>query len=82
MRRSGFDASNHVRPDTMSVHLYGRRMRKRLAEAENGRPHQDSLLGRLLQAHGIYPDFAPIPTTPTSEPEKAKRRESGAPTRR
>ena len=79
MLRSGFDVSGHVRPDTMSIHLYGRRMRKRLVEAENGRPDQDSLLGRLLKAHRIDPDLAPIPGTPTAEPARTIRRERAAP---
>ncbi|MGI1663933.1 glycosyltransferase [Palleronia sp. KMU-117] len=61
MLQRGFDTSGHLLPDTRSIHFYGRRMRKRLVEAEGGIPPRWSLLGRLLATHGIDPVAAPIP---------------------
>lgn len=45
---------------TQSVHLYGRRIRKRLIEREGGAPKPDSWMGRMLCRHGIDPRAAPI----------------------
>ncbi len=75
MLRPGFDSTKRVLPDTMSIHLYGRRMRKRLVEAENGRPHPESLLGGLLKMHGIDPDLAPIPVARKAGAERTGRRQ-------
>lgn len=59
-----YDTSGHIRPDTLTIHFYGRRMRKRLVEAEGGVPPPASLLGRLLARHGIDPEAAPIARQP------------------
>ncbi|MGA1276597.1 MAG: class I SAM-dependent methyltransferase [Gemmobacter sp.] len=56
-----YDTTAHIRPDTLTIHFYGRRMRKRLVEAEGGVPPPASLIGRLLARHGIDPEAAPIP---------------------
>jgi hypothetical protein len=69
MLRRGFDASDYVRPDTMSIHFYGRRMRKRLVEAEGGTPKRWSLIGKLLKKHNVDPAGAPIPVTSAPEQE-------------
>ncbi|MDO6614621.1 MULTISPECIES: hypothetical protein [Pacificibacter] len=61
MLKRNFDVSPYVTENTMSVHLYGRRMRKRLVEREGGAPHPKSLLGSLLIKHGIDPEKAPLP---------------------
>ena len=61
MLQKGFDTSSRILPDTRSIHFYGRRMRKRLVEAEGGVPHPGSLLGRLLRQHGVDPYAAPLP---------------------
>lgn len=45
---------------TFSVHLYGRRMRKYLAESHQGIPHPEGLLGQLLIRHKIDPLDAPL----------------------
>ena len=62
--RAGADAESHLTDDTLSIHFYGRRIRKRLQEAEGGVPHPDSLIGRLLVKHGISPADAPLPGPP------------------
>lgn len=60
MLKRNFDVSPYVTDNTMSVHLYGRRMRARLVEKEGGAPHPKSFLGGLLNKHGIDPALAPI----------------------
>lgn len=61
MLKRNFDVSPFVGENTLSVHLYGRRMRARLAEREGGVPHPKSYLGQLLKRHGIDPGLAPLP---------------------
>ncbi|WP_170436550.1 hypothetical protein [Ruegeria arenilitoris] len=46
--------------DTVSIHLYGRRMRAIMRKNHGGIPHPDSLVGRLVAKHGIVPQDAPI----------------------
>ncbi|MDJ0630240.1 MAG: hypothetical protein QNJ44_18440 [Rhodobacter sp.] len=59
--RPNAHADAYLTDDTLSIHFYGRRIRKRLEEAEGGEPHPDSLIGQLLQKHGIDPKGAPLP---------------------
>lgn len=66
--RKGVDHSQVITDDTLSIHLYGRRARKRLAEKEKGLPHPDSLIGQLLLKHGIDPCDAPLRDWP--EPDR------------
>ncbi|NNE80332.1 MAG: glycosyltransferase family 2 protein [Silicimonas sp.] len=66
--RPGVDHSGVITEDTRSIHLYGRRARKRLAEKDHGLPHPDSLIGQLLLTHGIDPCDAPLPDWP--EPDR------------
>lgn len=61
MLKPGMDLSRWIRPETVSIHFYGRRMRKRVVEKEGGRPHPDSLIGQLVARHGIDIDAAPLP---------------------
>ncbi len=63
MVRPGANAERFITPETLSIHLYGRRMRARIM-ADGGEPAQDSLIGRLLQKHGIVPSDAPLPRAP------------------
>ena len=49
-----------IGPETMSVHLYGRRMRARLREREGGRPKKSSWLARAMAKHGIEAGAAPL----------------------
>jgi hypothetical protein len=64
MLRRGIDLDQYIKPDTYSVHFYGRRMRKRIVEREGGAPKRFSLIGKLLHQHGVNPEDAPIPYTP------------------
>lgn len=61
MLKRNFDVSSWVTENTVSVHLYGRRMRTRLVEREGGAPHRKSFLGSLLKKHDINPELAPLP---------------------
>lgn len=70
MLRPEYDAANKVTDETYSIHFYGRRMRKRIVEAEGGAPDPASLMGKLLVKHQIDPAEAPIPGGPV--PAKAK----------
>jgi len=65
MLKRGFDTSAYITDDTYSIHFYGRRMRARLVEKENGVPKRWSVIGKLLAKHNISPRDAPIP--PKSE---------------
>ena len=61
-----------------SVHLWNRRLRRRLVTSENGVPDADSFLGRALARHGIDPLAAMIADEPPaimlSEREETARR--------
>ncbi|WP_172293652.1 glycosyltransferase family 2 protein [Pseudoruegeria sp. HB172150] len=46
------------------VHLWNRRIRRRIVTHENGIPHPDSCLGRALIRHEVDPRAAPIPDQP------------------
>lgn len=61
MLKRGIDETQYVKPDTTSVHLYGRRMRKRLVEAEGGTPKRWSYLGKQIHKHQIDMAAAPLP---------------------
>lgn len=72
MLKPELDTSPYIRPDSFSVHFYGRRMRKRLIEKENGVPPADSLLGRLLVKHAIDPRKAPLPAPAQPQADTSK----------
>lgn len=61
MLKRDLDISPWVTENSLSVHLYGRRMRARLVEREGGAPDPESFLGRLLRKHRIDPALAPLP---------------------
>lgn len=61
MLRPGDAAEQFLTPETYSIHFYGRRMRARLIDVEGGKPHPDSLIGKLLDKHGLKPADAPLP---------------------
>lgn len=60
MTRPGADVGHFITDETFSIHLYGRRMRARLAEKFDGVPRPKSLIGRLVRKHGIDVAAAPI----------------------
>ncbi|MDF0599198.1 glycosyltransferase family 2 protein [Psychromarinibacter sp. C21-152] len=49
------------------VHLWNRRLRRRIVTHENGVPHPDSFLGRALARHGIDTADHPIPDVPPGQ---------------
>ncbi len=61
MLKRRVEEAEYLKPDTLSVHFYGRRMRKRLVEREDGLPPSGSLIGRLVEKHGVDPAQAPLP---------------------
>ena len=65
--RSGIDHSDVITNETQSIHLYGRRIRKRLAEKERGLPPLDSLIGSLLLKHKVDPCAAPLRDYPNPD---------------
>jgi len=75
MVRPHGDAERFLTADTYSIHFYGRRMRKRIAMVDAGVPDPDSMIGQLLEKHGIKPSDAPLPPAPPRlEPLKPEDR--------
>ncbi|MFN6924047.1 MAG: glycosyltransferase family 2 protein [Tabrizicola sp.] len=50
--------------DCYGVHLWNRRVSRRIITAEGGYPHPDSFIGRALVRHRIDPRLAPLPDRP------------------
>lgn len=63
--------SDYVTDNTYSVHLYGRRMRKFLAEHYKGVPDPTGLLGQLLIKHKVNPLDAPLRDYPEPDRDSA-----------
>ncbi len=63
--------SDYVTDNTYSVHLYGRRMRKFLAEHYKGVPDPTGLLGQLLIKHKVNPLDAPLRDFPEPDRDSA-----------
>ena len=62
-------AEEWLTDNTLSIHLYGRRIRQFLASREDGLPDEGGLVDHLLKKHKIDPRAAPIPVkeTPAAE---------------
>lgn len=58
--------------ETLSIHLYGRRIREFLASRPGGLPDEGGMIDGLLKKHGIDPRAAPIPVRHLADPEKAQ----------
>lgn len=58
---------NWLSENTLSIHLYGRRIRDFLASRPEGLPDKGGLIDELLAKHGIDPRAAPIPAARTVE---------------
>lgn len=69
------NTDEYLTENTFSVHLYGRRMRKYLAEQHGGLPPIDGLLGRLLVRHGIDPLEAPLRDCPMPDHDNPTAKE-------
>lgn len=92
-RRKMMRAAGHakiagmVKPDSFSIHFYGRRMKRFIAN-HGGRPEDGSYLHMLLDQHGIDMAAAPVKTAPlpgsvkpgAAKAERAKRDKAGAET--
>ncbi|WP_254445027.1 hypothetical protein [Ruegeria atlantica] len=61
LARPGANLDRFFKEDTVSIHLYGRRMRAIMQNKYDGKPDPDSLVGKLVEKHGIDPLAAPIP---------------------
>ena len=61
MTTPGADLSAFITDETFSIHFYGRRMRARISQKFGGVPRPRSLIGRLLNKHGIDPRKNPLP---------------------
>ena len=60
MARPRGNCQRFIQPDTVSIHFYGRRMRPLLRDRFDSRPPPNSLIGQLLEKHGVDPAAAPI----------------------
>jgi hypothetical protein len=64
MLKPGDPVSPQLTAACLGVHLWNRRLRRRIVTHENNRPDPTSFLGRALARHGIDPAGAPIPDEP------------------
>ncbi|WP_234416673.1 hypothetical protein [Ruegeria sp. Alg231-54] len=60
MLRANGNAEEFLTENTMSIHFYGRRMRSFILNRFNGIPHPESMVGLLVEKHGIDPHAAPL----------------------
>ncbi|WP_415182344.1 glycosyltransferase family 2 protein [Phaeovulum sp.] len=60
-------------PGCYGVHLWNRRLNRRLLTHHNGVPPDGSYLGRALLRHGIDPSAAPIPDRPPMDIETTQK---------
>lgn len=67
--RHGDKVARFLTDKTLSIHLYGRRIREFLASRPGGLPDEGGLIDRLLKKHGIDPRAAPIPVRPKADVE-------------
>lgn len=58
--KRNLDTSRWITPQTRAIHFYGKNIRQKLRKIRGGAPHPDSLLGQLLQQHGIDPGRTPV----------------------
>ncbi|MCP3972585.1 MAG: glycosyltransferase family 92 protein [Rhodobacteraceae bacterium] len=59
-----FDLRDRVGRGCFGVHLWNRRIRRRIVTDEAGLPHPESLLGKALLRHRVDPRLSLIPDTP------------------
>ncbi len=55
------------------VHLWNRRLRRRIVTHENNQPHPDSFFGQALIRHGVDPLKSPIPDEPPGKVSDAPK---------
>lgn len=71
--KPGLDLSDRIGSETYGVHLWNRRIRRRMITHHGGRPPEGSFLHAALLRHGIDPAAAPIPDVPPG-PRPARSR--------
>jgi hypothetical protein len=64
MLSASIDISDRLGPDCWGVHLWNRRLRRRLVTHHRGIPEQGSFVGEAVRRHGIDCSAAPIPDVP------------------
>jgi len=64
MLSAGIDISDRLGPDCWGVHLWNRRLRRRLVTHHGGIPEHGSFVGEAVRRHGIDCSAAPIPDVP------------------
>lgn len=74
----GRELSDRIGPDCWGVHLWNRRLRRRLVTHHGGVPHPDSFVGRAVARHGIDCAAAPIPDVPPAAVRANRARSEGA----
>ena len=79
MLAPGIDIEARLGPDCWGVHLWNRRLRRRLVTHHGGVPHPDSFLGRAVLRHGIDCAAAPIPDVPPASILAARTAAEAAP---
>jgi hypothetical protein len=77
----GADLSDRIGPETWGVHLWNRRLRRRLVTHHGGVPHPDSFVGRAVARHGIDCAAAPIPDVPPASVRTAPQAPPAPPAR-
>lgn len=65
-------ADSFITKKTLSIHLYGRRIRSVLSGRPGGMPDPGGLVDQLLKKHKINPSLAPIPVKAPPKPVPAK----------
>lgn len=76
---SGTVIEDQLTDGCYGVHLWNRRLRRRLVTNEGGFAPEDSYLGRKLKQHEIDPRSAPIPDTPPADLLAEVAEKTGAP---
>jgi hypothetical protein len=76
---SGTMIEDQLTDGCYGVHLWNRRLRRRLVTNEGGFAPKDSYLGRKLIEHQIDPETAPIPDTPPADLLAEVAEKTGAP---
>ncbi len=78
----GMHIEEELTPACYGVHLWNRRVRRRIVTHEGGVPQPDSFLGRALVRHGIDPMLAPIPDVPPAHVQAEREAAEGRAARR
>lgn len=76
------DLRDRVGPECLGVHLWNRRISRRIVADEVGLPHHKSLIGKALFRHRVDPRLAPIPDKPPPGSPTQVEALAGAPAER